>query len=165
MSTDLLNPQKLWSRAEVLARSCPVPALPGVYAWWFREIPPGLVTHECLTHETLTLLYVGISPKRPPIKGRPSHQNLRTRVRYHYRGNAEGSTLRLTLGCLLAERLDITLYRVGSGKRMTFCEGEDMLSSWMDSRSQPGPATAGISTSTSSPGSAWCGCRSWTPAR
>jgi hypothetical protein len=46
--------------------------------------------------------------------------------------NAEGSTLRLTLGCLLSERLGITLYRVGSGKRMTFCEGEDVLSNWMD---------------------------------
>lgn len=131
MSPELLQPEKLWSRAEVLTRPCPVPASPGVYAWWFREIPPGLVTQECLTHEGLTLLYVGISPKRPPIEGRPSRQNLRTRVRYHYRGNAEGSTLRLTLGCLLSERLGITMYRVGSGKRMTFCEGENVLSNWM----------------------------------
>ena len=48
------------------------------------------------------------------------------------KANAEGSTLGLTLGCLLAERLGITLYRMGSGKRMTFCEGEDLLSGWMD---------------------------------
>ena len=104
----------------------------GVYAWWFREIPPGLDTGKCLTHDDLTLLYVGISPKRPPKEGQSSRQTLRTRIRYHYRGNAEGSTLRLTLGCLLAERLGITLYRMGSGKRMTFCEGEDLLSGWMD---------------------------------
>jgi hypothetical protein len=27
------------SRAEVLARPCPVPLEPGVYGWWFRELP------------------------------------------------------------------------------------------------------------------------------
>ncbi|WP_420481527.1 GIY-YIG nuclease family protein [Actinopolymorpha pittospori] len=36
---------------------------------------------------------------------RTSSQNLRTRVCYHFRGNAEGSTLRLTLGCLLGLEL------------------------------------------------------------
>ncbi|WP_374939609.1 GIY-YIG nuclease family protein [Streptomyces sp. UH6] len=45
-----------------------------------------------------------------------STQNLRKRVRYHCRGNAAGSTLRLTLGCLPG----LELRRVGSGKRMTF---------------------------------------------
>ena len=48
---------------------------------------------------------------------------MRERIPYHYQGNAEGSTLRLTLGCLLSEELDIELRRVGSGKRMTFAEG------------------------------------------
>lgn len=131
MSLELLDPLKLWSRAEVLTRPCPVPAEPGVYAWWIREVPPGLETAGCLTQDDLTLLYVGISPKRPPAQGQPSRQNLRTRIRYHYRGNAEGSTLRLTLGCLLSQRLGICLYRVGSGKRMTFCDGEQALSAWM----------------------------------
>jgi hypothetical protein len=131
MSLELLRPLKVWSRTEVLARPSPIPASPGVYAWWFREIPPGLTTDQCLTHRGLTLLYVGISPKRPSANGKPSTQTLRTRVRYHYRGNAEGSTLRLTLGCLLAERLQITLHRVGSGHRMTFGEGEEVLSAWM----------------------------------
>ena len=132
MKTELLQPQKVWFRAEVLTSPSPIPASPGVYAWWFKEIPPGLTTDQCLTHQGLTLLYVGISPKRPAANGKLSQQNLRTRMRYHYRGNAEGSTLRLTLGCLLSERLRITLYRVGSGKRMTFCEGEAVLSNWME---------------------------------
>jgi hypothetical protein len=48
------------------------------------------------------------------------------------RGNAEGSTLRLSLGCLLSSELGIKLHRVGSGKRMTFGEGEARLSEWMD---------------------------------
>ena len=56
---------------------------------------------------------------------------MRERIRYHYQGNAEGSTLRLSLGCLLSEELDIELRRVGSGKRMTFVEGEEALSQWM----------------------------------
>ncbi|MGB8938941.1 MAG: hypothetical protein WCD21_01675 [Streptomyces sp.] len=72
------------------------------------------------------LLYVGIAPRY--MANRASTQNLRTRVRYHYRGNAAGSTLRLTLGCLLG----LELRRVGSGKRMTFGRtGEATLSAWM----------------------------------
>ncbi len=47
-------------------------------------------------------------------------------------GDAEGSTLRLSLGCLLSERLGIQLRRVGSGKRMTFSEGESKLNDWLD---------------------------------
>jgi hypothetical protein len=46
-------------------------------------------------------------------------------------GNAEGSTLRLSLGCLLAHQLGIELRRVGSGVRMTFSTGEQRLSDWL----------------------------------
>ncbi|HEV8559512.1 MAG TPA: hypothetical protein VGR06_24485, partial [Actinophytocola sp.] len=55
------------------------------------------------------LLYVGIAPRH--IATRISRQNVRSRVRCHFQGNAEGSTLRLTLGCLLG----LELRRVGSG--------------------------------------------------
>jgi hypothetical protein len=102
----------LLTREQVLASPCPIPAVAGVYGW--------------------TLLYVGISPKAPPRNGRrPSRQTVRSRVRYHYRGNAEGSTLRLTLGVLLADRLGLELRRVGSGTRRTFSAGEERLSDWM----------------------------------
>jgi hypothetical protein len=47
-------------------------------------------------------------------------------------GNAEGSTLRLSLGCVLAARLGIQLRRVGSGKRLTFSVGEERLSAWLE---------------------------------
>jgi hypothetical protein len=47
-------------------------------------------------------------------------------------GNAEGSTLRLSLGCLLADQLGVELRRVGSGKRMTFSTGEKRLSDWLE---------------------------------
>lgn len=122
----------LQTRAEVLAAPCAVPAAPGVYGWWFDSLPTPLDTAACLARNGLTLLYTGISPRRPPANGKPpSSQTLRSRVRYHYSGNAEGSTLRKTLGVLLSDELGIELRRVGSGKRLTFGEGERVLSSWM----------------------------------
>jgi hypothetical protein len=79
------------------------------------------------------LLYVGIAPKE--AKGqivKPSVRTLRQRLRDHFNGNAEGSTLRLTLGCLLSETLNIKLRRVGSGRRHTFTNpGEIILDTWM----------------------------------
>lgn len=89
-------PDKTFSRTEVMSRPTPVPAVNGVYFWWFKEIPPCVPTEGCLTHEGYTLLYVGISPDK---KGKPnSRANLKTRIKTHYSGNAEGSTLRRTLG-------------------------------------------------------------------
>ena len=53
-------------------------------------------------------------------------------MRDHFSGNAEGSTLRLTLGCLLSDTLNIGLRRVGSGRRHTFTNpGEIILDTWM----------------------------------
>jgi hypothetical protein len=117
----------------VLARPCPVPRGPGVYAWYFASIPPGIDATGCLQADGLTLLYVGISPKQPPTNGRPpSRSTLRRRLRTHYAGNAEGSTLRKSLGCLLSDELGINLRRVGSGTRYTFTNpGEQALDRWM----------------------------------
>jgi hypothetical protein len=128
----LQQPGKLLSSEEVLSNPCPIPKVPGFYAWYFKDVPPGISTDNCIKYNEYTLLYVGISPKAPPVNGaKPSSQKVSDRLRYHYRGNAEGSTLRLTLGCLLSTKLGIQLRRVGSGKRMTFAEGEATLSEWM----------------------------------
>jgi hypothetical protein len=127
-----LNPPRVYSRQQVLARPSPVPAAGGVYGWWFGRLPPLVDARDCGRHGELTLLYAGISPCRPPRNGRPSsQQTVRQRIRAHYAGNAEGSTLRKTLGCLLAGELGIQLRRVGSGTRKTFAEGEQALSAWM----------------------------------
>lgn len=125
------NPDKTFSRTEVMSRPTPVPAVNGVYFWWFKEIPPGVPTEGCLTHEGYTLLYVGISPDK---KGKPnSRANLKTRIKTHYSGNAEGSTLRRTLGVLLAKESHFPLRRVGSGTRTTFTHlGEQWLDLWME---------------------------------
>lgn len=128
----LLAPLHLFTREEVLMRPSPVPASAGVYAWYFNKVPDGVPIQGCHTFEGHTLLYVGISPKKPSADGLTmSRQSLRTRIRYHYRGNAYGSTLRLTLGSLLAPELGIRLRRVGSGTRLTFSAGEGTLSEWM----------------------------------
>lgn len=127
----LVHPEILYSRTEALHKDCPVPSSSGVYACFFKEIPPGVPIDGPIKFDDKHLLYVGISPKKPPRTGKPGSQNLRKRIKNHYRGNAEGSTLRLTLGCLLSEKLGIELRRVGSGRRMTFIEGEKVLSEWM----------------------------------
>ena len=105
-ATTLLTPSKLWTRAEVLARPCPVPNSAGVYAWFFDWCPEGIPPEGLVHSSGFVLLYVGIAPGP-----RPSRQTLRHRLRYHFRGNAEGSTLRLSLGCLLSQSLGIELRR------------------------------------------------------
>ncbi len=129
----LLRPATLYTAEAVRSRPSPVPASAGVYAWYFKSVPPGVPTEGCNMVDGAFLLYVGISPKAPPANGgAPSRQTIRTRIRCHYRGNAARSTLRLTLGSLLADELSIGLRRVGSGSRMTFGkDGEARLTDWM----------------------------------
>jgi len=126
------HPTKLWSRDEVMCSPSPVPAVSGIYFWWFADIPSGVPLDDCVTMNGYTLLYVGISPDK---KGKPnSRANLRTRIKTHYSGNAEGSTLRRTLGVLLSTESNYPLRRVGSGKRTTFTHsGEQWLDEWIGS--------------------------------
>ena len=124
----LLNPMLVYSRSKVLSKPSPVPSERGLYAWYFKEIPGVTPIDGCVVKDELTLLYVGISPKNST-----STQNLRKRITYHFRGNAEGSTLRQTLGVLLTKKSECPLRRVGSGKRMTFTHlGESWLNEWME---------------------------------
>lgn len=131
----LLAPAHLYSRAEVMTRPSPVPRLAGIYGWYF-DMPPGDVpaaaSHEWQGHR---LLYVGIAPKKPAVLAvRASRRTLAKRIREHYNLNAAGSTLRLTLGCLLGLELRLIASRKypGTATRMTFgLEGEQRLSAWM----------------------------------
>lgn len=129
----LLRPHHLYSASEIGSRPCPVPACAGVYAFYFNKPPPGIDSKDCHRFNQHTLLYVGIAPKAPPLNGRPgSKSHLRRRLRTHYYGNAAGSTLRRTLGCLLSAQLAIQLRRVGSGGKYTFTNpGEQILDDWM----------------------------------
>jgi hypothetical protein len=106
--TLLLRPARLWSAAEIVKSFASVPKSAGVYAWYFDEIPPGVPTAEChRSAEGQVLLYVGIGPKEAKGARTPGTRTLHDRLRDHLVGNAEGSTLRLTLGCLLADHLGI----------------------------------------------------------
>ena len=129
----LLHPSRLWRPTEILKSFASVPKTAGIYAWYFDDIPPGVPTAGChRSADGHVLLYVGIAPKMVKVGTRPSLRTLRDRLRDHLAGNAEGSTLRLTLGCLLAEQLQIRLRRVGSGNRHTFTNpGEIVLDGWL----------------------------------
>lgn len=127
----LLHSGALHSAESVLTKPSPVPAAGGAYAWYFQHELPGVPLDGVHVRGGWHLLYVGISPKAPSQKGSPSRQTIRRRIRSHYRGNASTSTLRLTLGCLLADELRISLRRVGGGSRLTFRDGEADLSNWM----------------------------------
>lgn len=119
----LLRPSRLWTWPELQESRVLPPRMPGAYGWYFDGLPGAVPVSACHFLEGRALVYVGIS----------STQTLRTRLRTHFRGNAFGSTLRLTLGCLLAAELGLHLRRVGSrGTRLTFGEGERQLSEWMD---------------------------------
>ena len=127
----VIPPVRLYSRAEVLCRPSPVPTENGLYAWYFRDIPPHVPTDACLKFNGDTLLYLGIAPDKANKPN--SRSSLRKRICQHFRGNAEGSTLRRTLGALLEEKSNFPLRRVGSGKRITLTHaGEQYLDEWMD---------------------------------
>lgn len=131
--TLLLHPTRLWGAVEILQSYAPVPKSAGVYAWYFDEIPPGVPITGChKSTDGQVLLYVGIAPKENKAAATSSKRTLRHRLRDHLAGNAEGSTLRFTLGCLLADQLGTRLRRVGSGKRYTFTNpGEIELDRWL----------------------------------
>ena len=117
LTAALTRPARLWSGEEVLARPSPTPPTSGVYGCWFDVAPPGVDVSRCLNLNGRWLLYVGKS------------QNLQKRMYFHFSANAEGSTLRKTLGCLLADELGIRLQRVG--RSVHFAGGEEQLNQWM----------------------------------
>lgn len=124
----LLSPDRVLDRSSVLARPSPVPSARGLYAWFFRETPGPVPIDSCLRWKDLKLLYVGVAPSRSTSKS-----NLRKRIRQHYTADAYGSTLRQTLGVLLADQSGFPIRRVGHGNRKTLTHlGEQWLDRWMD---------------------------------
>lgn len=124
------TPNIVYSRFDLQGSPRIIPAENGIYFWWIKNLPEIVPLEGCIQFGEYFLVYSGISPDK---KGKPnSKSTLRTRLKTHYFGNAEGSTLRRTLGILLAEQSNFPLRRVGSGKRMTFTHlGEQWLDQWM----------------------------------
>jgi hypothetical protein len=99
-----------------------VPNAGGFYAWWTKlgaldQVPD----HPHPTDETLTLLYVGISPANAS-----SRQTLRGRLLgNHINGNTGSSTFRFVLASLLLSHLDLHPLRTGS--KITLSKAENVL--------------------------------------
>lgn len=130
----LLAPATLRSGVEAAARADGAPRAAGIYAWYFDRIPAVMDASECHRIDRWTMLYCGISPKKPPLNGGPpSRSHVHQRLRTHFGGNAAGSTLRLTLGCLLEAEIGTILRRVGTTGRLTFTNpGEQLLDAWLN---------------------------------
>jgi hypothetical protein len=125
LARELLYSARLYRWNELKNNPSLPPPSSGIYAWFFKLVPPGVPTDSCIVRGDATLLYVGISPKNEVANG-----TIRKRLRLHFEGNAESSTLRETLGCLLEAELGTVLKRDRSGNK-TFGANERILSDWM----------------------------------
>ncbi len=112
--------------SRILAGEVRVPAETGVYAWFFEPSKLGIRGgyYEVLV-EGYALLYVGMVPSR-----RDSKKRLKDRLRAHLRNTARQSTLRLSLGALLMEKLSLDPQPRADG-RVDFGETESTLTGWL----------------------------------
>lgn len=136
MNPDIyISTNKIMSLRDLVKRSPPTSS--GLYSWWFekRVIKKLLPTIKLTDYpedskgwifkKKWKLLYIG--------KG----SNLKRRILdYHFSGDADVSSLRLSLGCLLSIELGICLWkrpRPTEGEYgYTFSdEGEEKLTKWM----------------------------------
>ena len=89
------KPQFTASLKDIDNRKRVVPAAPGIYGWYFREVPEGIPTKGCANvggiFSNVPLLYVGISDNM--------HRRI---VKFHYGGRESNSTLRKKLRRILA---------------------------------------------------------------
>ena len=115
-------PLRLWSRPELVSSARTIPAGPGLYAWYFDAHPCGGIVGVGTKVEAYGLVYVGIA------------SSLRQRLVTHMNGTARRSTLRMTLGCLLAYSLALQL--VPNSGRYNFGDGEPRISEWLDAHAR-----------------------------
>ena len=120
-----MAPEKIMSLSEL--HQSDLRPVSGVYGWYFRKIPPHIPTKECeytrWWGRKWKLLYIGLG------------RNLRSRIlNMHFNGDADSSSLRLSLGCLLCRKLRIYLWKYPDfpKRKYTFGhKGEQKLSEWM----------------------------------
>jgi hypothetical protein len=105
------------------------PPSPGIYAWWFKKAALDVPEADYQQVDGYELLYTGISPRKPSSTGKVSSGNIKSRLDAHANGDASRSTLRRTLGVLLAEQLGLTL---GVHKtREHYGDGERLITRWL----------------------------------
>ena len=127
----VLHPRSIHRVADVNS----APKEKGIYGWLFT--PGSLPVPDAPYAKTdgLELMYVGIAPRKPNRAGKESSSQLRVRLSAHARRDASRSTLRLTLGLLLAEELCLSLGTYG-GRLNWGPEGEARLTRWMNTNAR-----------------------------
>ena len=124
----LLRPTTIMAVATFIDQPDAIPAESGLYGWWFKTLPPEVPSAGCLQVDGWTLLHIGISPAG---HNPTSTRHLRKRLADHVSGKANRSTLRMSLGCLLSEQLNLRLVAQGANNYLTFGAGEQRLSHWL----------------------------------
>jgi len=122
----LRDKERIVPAARIVAGEVVVPKAPGVYAWYFEPSKLGIRSgyYEVLS-DGLALLYSGVVPGRKGSRG-----NLRDRFRNHLKNTARQSTLRLSLGALMLDKLSLEPRRRADG-RVDFGGTERILSDWI----------------------------------
>lgn len=120
-----LNPRELIRVSEVGM----APKEGGIYAWWFTPGALSVPAREYAATDGFDLLYTGISPRKPNAAGKASTGSIRSRLRSHVKRDASWSTLRLSLGILLADDLGLKLALYAG--RAHWGTGEEVLTEWM----------------------------------
>lgn len=126
------KPKKIYSLRDLI--KSPPPSDSGVYGWYFNKLPPYVPKKGC------TVIKKGLR-LRPPFSFRQKWyllyigraEDLKDRISdYHIKGKyyAKGtmSSLRLSLGCLLSEKLGLTL----SYPPESFGKKEKRLNKWIE---------------------------------
>ncbi|MGY4856845.1 GIY-YIG nuclease family protein [Cryobacterium sp. AP23] len=123
----LLSPDALTNLVDIGM----VPSKKGVYGWWFT---PGILKVPSIAYTTAEgreLLYIGIAPRKPSAAGGVSASHLKARITAHAMKDASRSTLRLSLGVLLADELGLVL-GIHKGRANWGPAGEPRLTRWMN---------------------------------
>lgn len=128
---NLLEPTRLYAWRDLAEDLDVLPDSGGIYGWYFDRHLRGVPKRGCHGVSRRKLLYVGISPS-----GTQSSGTLRSRVMYHFTGNASGSTLRTTLASLLGPSLHVRFRRTRAGGHRLTSSGEDKLSLWMEAHAR-----------------------------
>ncbi|WP_104044049.1 GIY-YIG nuclease family protein [Arthrobacter sp. ZGTC412] len=130
-AVQILQPRLIHMPADVNK----APSKKGVYGWLFvpgtLPVPDAPYAHT----DGFDLLYVGIAPKRPGTNGKESASRLRSRLPAHSKKDASRSTLRLTLGVLLAEELNLSL-GIHKGRLNWGVDGEARLTGWINTNAR-----------------------------
>ncbi len=127
ITSQLTDPKKLCSYSQAyvgrlrLSNPCNIPEVAGVYALYFKEMPPLIPENGCFLMGNKALLYVGEA------------KNLHKRIKQHYEHTAAESSLRMSLGVIILDQKDFPLRKAGlvlPGFRFSD-EAENLLSEWM----------------------------------